>query len=545
MGEPTAPQLPANVPQDLRDFFECRSTSATFTNGPQQWHKDGPSIAILPGKTPASAKLDTPFGQFDAKITGGQLTVDWGKFAMADGFAGVDIGAITKQIDEINAWFRKNGYKWGPPTFDGDKVTLTKLAFKPAGQAVPPPVVATPPPAPKPKPATPTLTKHPADSTTSPSIAPKEDYLETKVPKPELPKGELFPPGSGPLVDFQSGQSPLPKSAAPASTGGAGAAPSAVGGPVVGAGGPGGPKAPRGLSKVAVVGIVGVIIAGIVAVTLFGGRPSGGETANGATPTASAQAVITRFEPSPPVSCDLADLILALGASPEVIKRLCEEALPDGTKDRIEYDGTPVDLGITVGDLINVRYLPVQVGPEFASKAAAGCAARATVFCAETPPAAGTYAMFGLGMTQAVDQAAAAFYEAAVALNDGTPGGGVGTTTWQSSIGDPLNAMNLAYSYRVPSLGSGAAIAGPFRLAYDKASSDPIFLQSSSSSFAIVDGMWVALFVPMSELDGVVGWRAFTFSQVDVGVPSGVDLAPEPGQDLFALADKLGPIDLK
>ena len=95
MGEPTtptAPQLPPEAPEDLRDFLECKSAKVALKDGNLSWLplppeiKDfvpegaKPDLAIEPGATPGTASIKVSLGPISlslpASVSGGQLTVD-------------------------------------------------------------------------------------------------------------------------------------------------------------------------------------------------------------------------------------------------------------------------------------------------------------------------------------------------------------------------------------------------------------------------------------------------------------------------------------
>ena len=75
MGEARQPQMPAGMPEDLRAFFECRSTSVVVRDGFLAMHDYGDDVAIKPGPTPGTAIFEMGMlGQkvpFPASIEGG------------------------------------------------------------------------------------------------------------------------------------------------------------------------------------------------------------------------------------------------------------------------------------------------------------------------------------------------------------------------------------------------------------------------------------------------------------------------------------------
>ena len=534
MADPKAPQLPANLPPDLRRFLECKSTSVTLADGPMTWVDGSPPMKIRPGSAPGSATIDVEIlgmtVSIPASVQGGALKLDLGKYEFA-------LPKETASVaDDLNAWFKANGYKWGPPAFGKGTTTLTKVWIA-APATVNPPVAPPAPVAPKPAPpVTPPVTP-PTNGGSQPL-----PYAETKVEVPTLPKSTFDPPKAapsgasagttGPYGELDKlGQALLEaeakeEAANKAKEAAAKTVPAPSGGgkpPVTGAGGPGGPKAPTGMGRLGVLTIVAVAIAVIVGGVIFlgGGKPAG-TPGPGESDVAAGTEVVETTGPEP-AACDAAAALQQFGADGQ---RYCPKFQPDVRMDWIEYSAVAASIQPDAGDITSWAFQRVQVGPTFIARMLAGCDVRQGVYCAETKPTPGQYGLWGFEFAANVDQQAAAYYEVAVAMQDTTPGNGVGATTWSSSAGDPLSGANLAYSLRLPSLASKSAIAGLFRLAYDKDSDKPFFFQSTSASFAFTSGRFAFLAVPVAELDGVMTYRQFTFYQEDGSGPSGVDLAP-------------------
>src|SRR5262245_56035438 len=203
MGDAKPPRLPDGLPDDLRAFFECRTTSATIKDGPFEVSGYKGAVSIKPGATPGTATLGIDVGatlDFPVSIENGALKVDFGWKASF-----LPEGA-TQWLDDLNAWFKANGYAWGQPTFDKGTTTLRKVPLAaPATTATPPAPPSgkpapTPKPTPKPKP-TPTQGDVYGTSGTSPM-----PYGETGVVPPALPKSEVAgQPPSGPLEDVGTG----------------------------------------------------------------------------------------------------------------------------------------------------------------------------------------------------------------------------------------------------------------------------------------------------------------------------------------------------
>src|SRR5262249_13691025 len=135
------------------------TTSATIKDGPFEASGYKGAVSIKPGATPGTATLGVDIigatVDFPVSIENGALKVDFGWKAsfLPDG--------ATQWLDDLNAWFKANGYAWGQPTFDKGTTTLRKVPLAapattatpaaPSGQPTPTPTPA-PTPAPKPKP---------------------------------------------------------------------------------------------------------------------------------------------------------------------------------------------------------------------------------------------------------------------------------------------------------------------------------------------------------------------------------------------------------
>jgi hypothetical protein len=139
------PELPASLPQDLRDFVECRSMSVTIQDGPQAWVQlpDGvkgylpadaaPDLTIVPGSTPETMTIKVSLGFFSlslpAAVNAGRLSIDTRKLpwmapaSIATGIAGF--------VDTLNRWYEANGKGLAAPTFGAGGVTL-RLVDMPA-----------------------------------------------------------------------------------------------------------------------------------------------------------------------------------------------------------------------------------------------------------------------------------------------------------------------------------------------------------------------------------------------------------------------------
>ncbi len=141
MDDPKAPALPANLPQDLRDFVECRTASVLILDGPQAWvaipagisgflSSDAkPELTIEPGLIPGSARVKVSLGfismTLSATIEDGRLSVDTNGLPM---FAPASLAREIKDfVDTLNAWFKANGMGLGPPVFGIGKLRMDKV----------------------------------------------------------------------------------------------------------------------------------------------------------------------------------------------------------------------------------------------------------------------------------------------------------------------------------------------------------------------------------------------------------------------------------
>jgi hypothetical protein len=133
--------LPANVPQDLRDFVECRSSTVTITDGTQAWvtlpqeasaflsRDTKPELHVAAGSTPDAATVNVKLGfislALQASIVDGALRIDTRGLPM---WAPASVGAgLQAFVDELNAWFKANGQGLAPPAFEEGRTSLTKV----------------------------------------------------------------------------------------------------------------------------------------------------------------------------------------------------------------------------------------------------------------------------------------------------------------------------------------------------------------------------------------------------------------------------------
>ena len=136
----TPPPLPAGVPQELRDFVECRATTATLANGPMTWLEipseargflggKPPVLDIRPTGKPGESTLSIKAGfisvSLPAVVSGGRLSINTSKLPF---WAPSDIAAeIDRFVGSLNGYLAQNGFALGEPTFGPEGMTLTKV----------------------------------------------------------------------------------------------------------------------------------------------------------------------------------------------------------------------------------------------------------------------------------------------------------------------------------------------------------------------------------------------------------------------------------
>ena len=138
------PPLPDSLPQDLRDFIECRSDSATIANGPVTWvelpdaatgllGKAPPELTVTPGEEAGTATLRVKIGfmsvTLPTSVAGGKLAIDTSKLPF---WAPSSVkGDVMSFVDGLNDWLAANGKALAPPTFSDAGMTLTKEPLPP------------------------------------------------------------------------------------------------------------------------------------------------------------------------------------------------------------------------------------------------------------------------------------------------------------------------------------------------------------------------------------------------------------------------------
>lgn len=533
MTDPKAPQLPPKLPEGLRRFLMCEIDQVEIADGPLAWLEGAPPMSIKPGEEPGTASIEMTINgapvKIPASIVDGALHIDL-QWAVDAELIPKDAGSY---FDDLNTWFKAHGKAWGQPTFGNGTVKLFKLPIAaPAMAAAPGAGLATP--APKPKPGPPTdIPKHDPIGGTAPM-----PYLDTPIPPPPLPKDELFPPGGDPIdPDLLQGSGKSLSGMVPGP-----AEPS----PGVGAGGNGTAKMPRTVAAAGIVALVGVITIAVVT-NLFGSgsKPVGtsgpsGSQAPVVTPagTPSSSDVAASPTQGGGAACPVAAAMRGLTPSGIDELELCEVFLPDGLKDRVEYSGVPVTLAAEQGDIVRIGVFKLDITPARQKQIAERCGVVGTgLHCGEKPVIGGMHTVFVIETSVPIMQEQSAFFELSIAMNETTPGNGVGSTLWQGPPGDSLNGANLAYSQRFASIDNGFPTPGLFRLGYDSTSKTPIFFDTPSSAFSYQNGPFMFYAVPDLDTVAVTMWRAFSFLTKDDSSGSGVDLAPNHDQPMVELKD--------
>jgi len=156
MADPTAPNIPADAPQDVKDFFECRGNTLLWQSGDVTWLglEVTPSVTFEPGAAPGSINISV--GLLGGMITftlpasvnaAGELVVDTSSVPDLSEWGLGGRGDIDAAIKRINDWFKHNGKRLKPARLRDGVVTLEKEAITAVPATVPAimPVTPTPP----------------------------------------------------------------------------------------------------------------------------------------------------------------------------------------------------------------------------------------------------------------------------------------------------------------------------------------------------------------------------------------------------------------
>jgi hypothetical protein len=132
--------LPDQLPQDWRDFAECRANTVTIANGPIDWVElpeaargllgdAKPVLTISVGSAPGTAAVKVTIGPFSVDATlsvvEGRLSVDDARLPFLAP-ASVKVG-LQRAVDEVNSRFASNGVGLAAPEFGAGTTTLRKV----------------------------------------------------------------------------------------------------------------------------------------------------------------------------------------------------------------------------------------------------------------------------------------------------------------------------------------------------------------------------------------------------------------------------------
>jgi hypothetical protein len=141
MGEPTAPVLPQDAPQDVKDFFDCKGDKLEWKKGKVDWLglPLSPEISFEHGKAQGSIDITINFPVIpkftvNASVNdAGELVVDTTNIPDLSDYG---LPNLKKSVDDavanINGWFKKNGKKLKKATYRKGVVTLEKTAIQTA-----------------------------------------------------------------------------------------------------------------------------------------------------------------------------------------------------------------------------------------------------------------------------------------------------------------------------------------------------------------------------------------------------------------------------
>ena len=136
MADPPPPNIPADAPQDVKDFFECKGDKLVWKKGKVSWLtikvsddvEVTPEVSFEHGKAAGSVQISVSLagvsGTVGASVNAeGQLVVD-------------DVSLLLKPFKDkindavktINEWFKHNKKKLKPAVLKKGEVTLAKTA---------------------------------------------------------------------------------------------------------------------------------------------------------------------------------------------------------------------------------------------------------------------------------------------------------------------------------------------------------------------------------------------------------------------------------
>lgn len=141
MGEPAAPVLPQDAPQEVKDFFDCTGDKLEWKKGKVEWLglPLSPEVSFEHGKAAGSIDVTINFPvipkfTINASVNdAGELVVDTTNIPDLSEFK---LPNLKKLVDDavgnINGWFKKNGKKLKKASYRKGVVTLEKIPVQAA-----------------------------------------------------------------------------------------------------------------------------------------------------------------------------------------------------------------------------------------------------------------------------------------------------------------------------------------------------------------------------------------------------------------------------
>jgi hypothetical protein len=149
MGDPVAPTFPEGTPQDVQDFFECKSDKLVWKKGEVAWLKQEvlglevtPSVDFEHGKNQGEVKITVTIAKVPGTVTASVNAA--GELVVKDYSATLDPfkTKVDEAVKNINDWFKHKGKKFKGAVYKKGVVTLEKTAT--TGAYVPPAVPLVP-----------------------------------------------------------------------------------------------------------------------------------------------------------------------------------------------------------------------------------------------------------------------------------------------------------------------------------------------------------------------------------------------------------------
>jgi hypothetical protein len=488
MADPVAPNIPADAPQDVKDFFDCKGDKLVWKKGKVTWLGLGidPDVSFEHGKEKGTIDITINFGfgisfTLNASVNAaGELTVDTSKIPdlskVSDKLPGKK--DVDNSIKNINDWFKKNGKKLKGATFKRGEVTLEKTATT---GAYAPPIV-------------------PLD----------EDEDGNKAQNVGLTPGWTTDPTT------EEWDSAVALTAVPmAEVSSSPSRPGSIFGPVL------------------LLVILGLVALGLATgYVLFGGAPvaTNGPIAAASpttvpttsqspspSPSPTRVAVVTA-SPSPLVPTEVTtidEFLQSVGVEETLRTQLAALTTSDETSDWNEQDAVldPAEV-----DIVSALTFEAVLGPGFLGQfppCAEGliCASDATGVPGTIIGAPGEYYVYLMqsrGPILGVPTKDTGYFEMGVVNFDFTPAGGGDPVAFDRGPRNFLTGSNTAYSLRwaLPAEEFSGAM---FRLVHGE--DDAFFHGEDSTAFGVVRGNVVAVFVPETEWDGAADFRLYSYYQ--------------------------------